>query len=47
MFDKERSARQVEIADQEIWKNFTVAEFRALKTLLLLLDESEGTTNQD
>lgn len=43
MFDKERCIKQTDIADQEIWKDFTVAEFHALKTLVLLLDKSEST----
>lgn len=47
MYDKERKDKQTEIMNQEIWKNFTVVDFRTLKTLISLLDENEGSLDQE
>lgn len=44
MYDNDRRNKQAEISHQEIWKDFSVAEFRALKNLILLLEENESST---
>lgn len=47
MFDNDRWNKQTSISDQEIWKDFTVDEFRALRDLVLLLEENEGNVPQE
>lgn len=39
MYDNDRCNKQAEIS-YKIWKDFSVAEFRALKNLVLMLDEN-------
>lgn len=47
MFDNDRRDKQVDASNQEIWKDLTVAEFRALRNLVLLLEENEGNTTKE
>lgn len=46
LFDHDRQEKQKNLIEQEIWKDFTVAEFRALKDLVLLLEENDTDPTQ-